>query len=222
MWDGRKRSLEHQATGPIEADAEMNQPMPELLTELKKIPGYVAMFDAAYPGEGITQDTIARAIASFERTVVASDAPFDRWVNGDKNAMSKAAVRGFKVFDGKGNCTACHQGWNFVDDGFHNIGLAETDDVGRYAFVKVNVLKGAFKTPTLRNVALTAPYMHNGAYATLEEVVEHYNEGGKVKDNLSPNMKPLHLTSREKQDLVEFLKALTSPEENITVPRLPN
>lgn len=221
MWDGRKRSLEDQATGPIQAGVEMNQDMATLVSELGQIKEYRAMFELAYPGEGITEKTIAKAIASFERTVVTSDSPFDRWVKGDKTAMSDSAVRGLALFEGKANCNACHQNFNFVDDGFHNIGLPETDDVGRYAEVKVNILKGAFKTPTLRNVALTAPYMHNGVYGTLEEVVEHYNRGGVVADNLDPNIKPLHLSKKEQQDLVEFMKALTGEPLAVTYPRLP-
>lgn len=221
MWDGRFRSLEHQALGPIQADVEMNQDIDELLIELNDIPGYVSMFDKAYPEEGITQDTIAKAIAAFERTITSNNAPFDRYINGDKDAISQSAKRGFELFKDKANCAACHQGHNFVDDGFHNIGLPDTDDPGRYNIVKVNILKGAFKTPTLRNVELTAPYMHNGVYNTLEEVVEHYNKGGAVADNLDPNMKPLHLNDQEKRDLVAFMKTLTGEPMNITIPVLP-
>lgn len=222
MWDGRMRSLEDQATGPIQADVEMNQDMDLLIQELKAIPGYVEMFEKAYPGEGITEETVAKAIATFERTIVATESPFDRWIKGDEDAMSTAAKRGFKVFEGKANCDACHQNHNFSDNGFHNIGVPNSDDPGRYKLIKVKVLKGAFKTPTLRDIELTPPYMHNGAYDTLAEVVEHYNKGGVEKDNLDPNMKPLHLTEREKDDLVEFLKALTGEGRDITVPKLPN
>ena len=221
MWDGRMRSLEDQATGPIQAGVEMNQDMPSLIRELETVQGYRDMFEAAYPGEGISEKTIAKAIASFERTVVTADSPFDRWIKGDRTAMNVSAVRGLALFEGKAKCNACHQNFNFVDDGFHNIGLPDTDDPGRFAHVKVNILKGAFKTPTLRNVALTAPYMHNGVYSTLEEVVEHYNRGGVNKDNLDPNIEPLHLSESEKQDLIEFMKALTGEPLTVTYPRLP-
>ncbi|ALP51887.1 tryptophan tryptophylquinone biosynthesis enzyme MauG [Candidatus Tenderia electrophaga] len=222
FWDGRARTLEQQALGPIVAGGEMAQEMGSLLEELKGIPGYIEMFEAAYPGEGIKEDTIGKAIAAYERTIVSTDAPFDRWLKGVDGAMSKSAIRGFEVFKGKANCTACHDGFNFTDNGFHNIGLPDNADEGRFGIVPVKVLKGAFKTPTLRDVALTAPYMHNGQYATLEEVVEHYNSGGKPTfDNLDPNMKPLNLTKQEKQDLVNFLKALTGDPMQVTVPQLP-
>ena len=225
MWDGRARTLEEQALGPIMAEGEMRQSMPVLLHRLNGIPGYVAMFERAYPGEGINEKTLAKAIATFERTVVTKDAPFDRWIRGEANAISAAAKRGFALFEGKANCVACHQGYNFTDDGFHNIGLKlaanQPQDLGRYAQRPVKVLKGAFKTPTLRDVALTGPYMHNGAYRTLDEVVEHYNRGGDTKDNLDPNIEPLDLSARERADLVEFMKALTGDPLVVTYPHLP-
>ena len=223
MWDGRFRSLEEQALGPIQAPGEMaGGDMREVVAEIQSIPGYVAMFDKAYPGGGINKDTIAKAIASYERTVVSTEAPFDRWIKGDKNAISASAKRGFDLFEGKANCNACHMGFDFMDDGFHNIGLKGNQDVGRFAKLPLPVMKGAFKTPTLRDVTLTAPYMHNGMYKTLEEVVAHYNRGGDDKANLDPNMKPLHLSEREQADIVEFLETLTGPAMQVSVPRLPN
>lgn len=221
MWDGRFRSLEKQAMGPIGAAGEMNQDPKELVKELSAVEGYVKLFNQAYPNEGITPDTIAKAIASFERTVVTPDAPFDRWVKGDESAMNEDAKKGFKLFVGKARCGKCHNGYNFTDDGFHNIGLKNSVDEGRYALRKVKILHGAFKTPTLRNVEFTAPYMHNGEYRTLEAVVDHYERGGDVKTHLSPNLKPLDLSSREKQQLVQFMKSLSSEPLNVTVPRLP-
>lgn len=221
FWDGRARSLEEQALGPIEAEVEMAGNVGDVVAKLKKSPLYVEMFAKAYPGEEISGDTIARALASFERTVVSSEAPFDRWQKGDAGAVSESAKRGFSLFSGKANCTACHQGFNFTDDGFHNLGLKGNQDAGRFAKVPVKVLQGAFKTPTLRDVTLTAPYMHNGMYATLEEVVEHYNRGGDVKENLDPNMKPLNLTGQEVNDIVAFLRTLTGDPVEVTVPRLP-
>jgi cytochrome c peroxidase len=223
MWDGRKNSLEDQALGPFGAD-EQNLPLDELEQRVRSIPGYARMFARAYPGEAISRDTIAKAIASFERTILSEGSDFDRWVAGDASAMSPAAQRGFQVFTGKGACALCHQGFNFTDNGFHNIGLAsraDEPDLGRYAHRKVAVLKGAFKTPTLRDIALTAPYMHDGSYATLQEVVEHYVRGGDAKENLSPNMKPLDLTAQEKRELVEFMRALTSAPRVVAVPALP-
>ena len=221
FWDGRASTLEEQALGPIVAAGEMNQPLDELIVKLKAIPGYVELFAAAYPGEGIVAGTVAKAIAVFERTVIASESDFDRWLAG-KSAMSREALWGFVVFKGKGNCTACHTGHNFADDKFHNIGLKEVDNPGRYAIEAKEALKGAFKTPTLRDIALTAPYMHNGAYATLEEVVEHYDAGGfKNGGRPSEDMKPLNLSKEDKKALVAFMRALTGDPVEVTLPRLP-
>ncbi len=220
MWDGRFRSLEKQALGPIEAKDEMNQNLDELVEELKAIPGYVTLFNEAYPGKGISKGTIAYALSNFQRTIVSGEAPFDRWVQGDERAISKEAKRGFVLFEGKGHCSTCHSGFNFTDDGFHNIGL-KSDDPGRYGVVPVAVTRGAFKTPTLRDIIKTAPYMHNGAYSTLEEVIDHYVDGGIRLSNLSPNFKAAELDASEKSDLIEFLKTLTSEQMKITIPRLP-
>ena len=225
MWDGRFASLEEQALGPIGSPDEMNMDMRILLERLKAIAGYRVHFERAYPGEGITDRTIAKAIASYERTIVSGEAPFDRWLKGDAKAISASARRGFELFRGKANCVACHQGPNFTDDGFHNIGvkpLEGIDDPGRFAKVPVKIMKGAHKTPALRDVAITAPYMHNGAYATLREVVEMYNRGGDDKSNLSPEMKELRLSDREVDDVVAFLRTLTGKPLQVTLPHLPN
>ena len=220
MWDGRFRSLEDQALGPIGSPNEMNQDVESLVAELKGIPGYVSLFQQAFPANGITKDTIAQAIASFERTIVSTEAPFDRWVKGDQTAISAAAKRGFDLFEGKGHCSTCHTGYRFTDDGFHNIGLKDNDP-GRFKVVQIPITKGAFKTPSLRDVEKTAPYMHNGAYKTLEEVVKHYVRGGDDKSNLSPNFKRADLTKSEIADVVEFLKTLTGKQHKIKIPRMP-
>ena len=226
MWDGRKSTLEDQALGPIEAGGEMNMPLPELVARLKTIHGYAAKFEDAYPGQGISEVTVARAIASFERTVLSTESPFDRWRMGDEKAVDDSAKRGFELFTGKANCAICHSGYNFTDNGFHNIGVKNTDpanpDVGRFAQKPLKSMRGAFKTPTLRDIALTAPYMRNGAYNTLMEVVEHYDRGGDDKDNLSINVVPLHLTAQEKTDLVAFMQSLTGAPRLVNVPALPH
>lgn len=227
MWDGRKKTLEDQAMGPLEASVEMNADMPAVFGWLASNEGYRAEFARAYPGQPIDATTVSKAIAAFERTVVSKDSPFDRWLRGDAEALSAREIAGFQVFldPGKGNCAGCHQAPNFTDDGFHNLGLkswgAAEPDVGRFAERRVASMKGAFKTPTLRDVALTAPYFHDGSARTLMEVVEHYEAGGVVKTNLSPEMKPLTLTQGEKEDLVAFLRALTSPASPIALPQLP-
>lgn len=224
MWDGRKASLEDQALGPFESVDEQNLPLEELESRVRAIPGYATLFARAYPDEPISRVTIAKAIASFERTILSEDAPFDRWRAGNRGALSPAAQRGFALFTGKANCALCHQGFNFTDNGFHNIGLNEPGaaaDPGRFAHKKVAVLKGAFKTPTLRDVAMTSPYMHNGMYTTLEQVVAHYDRGGDTKDNLDANMKPLGLSAEEQNDLVEFMRSLTSAPRVVVIPHLP-
>ncbi len=222
MWDGRFRSLEEQALGPITAAGEMNQDLNELIGEIKSIPGYVTLFDSAYPGEGVTTTTVAKALAAYERTIVSTESPFDRWQAGNSRALDAAAKRGFELFKGKARCELCHGGFNFTDDGFHNIGLKGNVDDGRFKSVPVRVMRGAFKTPTLRDIALTAPYMHDGRYASLEEVVEHYDRGGDATDNLDSQMQALHLTPEEKADLVAFMKSLTGNPKQVVLPNLPH
>lgn len=221
MWDGRFETLEEQALGPMASPAEMNQQMEEIVTELSAISGYRTLFNVAFPGEGITVENIAKAIATYERTIVSGIAPFDRWVAGDETAISDAAKRGFDVFNNKARCVSCHEGWNFTNDSFHDIGLPSTD-VGRGAVIENNVkMKHAFKTPTLRNVDRRGPYMHDGSLFTLMDVIDHYNDGFKTRDSLSDEMAKLNLTAQEKQDLVEFMLTLTSNDPVVFAPRLP-
>jgi len=225
FWDGRAKTLEEQALGPIQAPGEMNQNMDALLKELGAIPGYVSRFKQVFGASGITPENIARAIATFERTVVSNNAPYDRYWKGDKTAMSASAVSGMELFFGKAKCAICHNGPAFTDSGFHNIGVRNhgplKEDAGRFNVSKEAGDKGAFKTPGLRHIARSAPYMHDGSEATLEEVIEFYDRGGDVKDNLSPFITPLGLSGQEKKDLVEFMHALTGEPILITLPELP-
>jgi len=227
MWDGRKKDLEDQAMGPMEANLEMNMDIAKLFKWLNESPGYRKMFGEAYPGEAINSDSLSKAIADFERTVVMNDSPFDRWLAGDSKAMTDQQVNGFSIFldENKGNCAACHSAPNFTDNGFHNIGLSSwgdpNPDMGRYLQKPVKRLKGAFKTPQLRGLALTAPYFHDGSAITLKDVIGHYDRGGEITTNIDPNMKPLKLSNREKEDLLAFLDALTGTTPSITVPSLP-
>jgi cytochrome c peroxidase len=225
MWDGRNKSLEDQALGPMKASDEMATDFTTLFERLRSMPGYVAKFDAAYPREGITEETIAKALATFERTVVSNDSDFDRWLAGDTKALSPAQWRGFRVFadPAKGNCASCHAAPNFTDNGFHNIGLkaGSQPDAGRFNIRAVASMKGAFKTPTLRDIELTAPYFRDGSAATLRDVVEHYVRGGDDRSNISAEMKPLQLSEQEKEDLVAFLKSLTGRHSAFVVPQLP-
>ena len=227
MWDGRKATLEEQAMGPMEATVEMNMDTQKLFKWLNGHDGYRALFNEAYPGKPIDADSVSKAIASFERTVISNTSPFDQWVAGKKDAMSAEQVKGFGLFidPGKGNCAACHSGPNFTDNGFHNLGLAsfgkDNPDMGRYAQKPIASLKGAFKTPTVREAASTAPYFHDGSSKTLDEVVEFYSKGGLVKTNLSKNMKELPLSKEEKSQLVAFMNALSSPAKPFVLPMLP-
>lgn len=221
MWDGRAPTLEAQALGPIQAEVEMALPLDELLKRLHQIPEYKGLFEKAFPGESISSKNVARAIATYERTVISNRAPFDDWIEGNEKAISEDAKRGFAVFNGKGLCSGCHSGWNFSDESFRDIGLPG-DDIGLAKFLPEAVTaKYAFKTPGLREIMRRGPYMHDGSLATLEAVVEHYNHGGIERPSRSELVKPLGLTDREKSDLVAFLKTLDSNMTPTTVPVLP-
>jgi len=175
FWDGRAYSLEEQAAGPITHPKEMGASFPDLIARLSQIDGYKYWFNEIFPIQGISKQNILTAIATFERTLVSGWAPFDQWVSGDETAISESAKRGFKIFTGKGNCSSCHTGWNFTDHLLHDIGIA-TNDLGAAALApNKKHLKHAFKTPTLRNISLRAPYMHDGNLSNLEDVIEHYN-----------------------------------------------
>lgn len=221
MWDGRLATLEEQALGPIQAAGEMNMPLDQLMKRLDSIPDYKPLFVKVFPEEGMTPKTLAKAIATYERTVVSERAPFDAWIEGDEKAISEEAKRGFALFNGKAQCAACHEGWNFTNDGFQDIGLP-SPDLGRAQFVPgVIKMEHAFKTPGLREIARRAPYMHDGSLATLEQVVEHYDHGGVDRPSRSDLMRPLGLTVQEKSDLVAFLQSLTCNLAPTAAPVLP-
>ena len=223
FWDGRAGSLEEQALGPIHNPIEMGETLENVVRKLNAIPGYKEQFQQIF-GTDVTTDGIAKAIASFERTIVSGPSPYDRYLAGDKKAMSSAAVRGMEIFNGKGHCSPCHSGPMFSDQTFHNIGVgadAAEPDIGREAITKDPNDRGKFKTPGLRNVAQTHPYLHTGAEKTLMAVVEYYDRGGNRNPNLDPMMLPLHLTQGEKKDLVAFLEALTGPVADVKPPALP-
>jgi cytochrome c peroxidase len=219
-WDGRSATLEAQAKASVMAGSMSMQQTPtpvkiEVIEErFRSNPGYVAKFQAALPGAPINIDTIATAVAAFERTLEPKPAPFDRWIEGDEQAISESAKRGFALFNTtKSMCFTCHTGWRFTDDLFHDIGTTTTDP-GRGRVVKDDqTMQFAFKTPTLRSVALRPPFMHNASQATLHDVMKHYEKGGIDRVSRSPLMMPISLTDQERDDLVAFMQTLTEMKE---------
>jgi len=246
FWDGRAPSLEAQCQGPPQAPTEMgDQTHAQIIERLRKISGYREQFMKVF-GTDVNMDGFAKAIASFERTVLSGNSKYDKYVTGDFTSLSESAKRGMILFglrldmedeyepEGvvlkKANCTSCHIGTNFSDDQFHNLGVGadkegKLADLGRWAAEAVGAKNtasiGAFKTPTVRDVTRTAPYMHDGSEATLEAVVEYYDRGGNPNPYLSKDIKPLKLTAQEKTDLVEFMKSLEGELVPVALPKLP-
>ena len=259
FWDGRAATLEDQAKGPIANPIEMANTHDAAVKTLKGIEGYRLQFESIFPGKGITIDTVAQAIATFERVLVTGPSPadyYEPYANfvknyrdelkdleafkkddldsynqywslkraSDAHPITSSAIRGRELFFGKANCTACHAGANFTDEKYHNIGIGmdkPKPDLGRYDQTKVDKDRGAFKTPTVRNISQTGPYMHDGSLKTLEEVVEWYDKGGHPNPYLSDKMKKLNLTAQEKEDLVSYMKALQGDLPKVRTDRLP-
>jgi cytochrome c peroxidase len=221
-WDGHFRDLEGVAFGPITAAENMNLSEHDLIERLAAISGYVEAFGAAFGTGDISRRKVEMALATFERTIVSNEAPFDRWINGDETAIGESAKRGFVLFNGKGNCAACHSGWAFTDASFHDIGSAQNDDIGRGRLFPTSVkLQYAFKTPTLRDVARRGPYMHDGSVPTLEAVVELYDRGGIDRPSRADEVHQLGLPEGEKADLIAFLRTLSGKPEAVSFPELP-
>lgn len=221
-WDGRFVSLEAVTFAPITGKQNMNMSEAGVIARLSSIPEYVHDFKTVFDDATISRKHIEMALATYERSIVAAQAPFDRWAAGDDAAISQAAKRGFAIFNGKGRCAECHSGWAFTDGSFHDIGVAKDGDVGRGRLFPTSVkLQHAFKTPTLRDVALRAPYMHDGSVPTLEAVIDLYDKGGIARPSRSEVIKPLGLTAQEKADLLAFLNTLTSPAQPIDIPAPP-
>ncbi len=252
FWDGRAKTLEEQAIKPIISPFEMNLHYDLMIERLKAISKYREMFRRAFPNQNqpITVENVAKAIASFERTIVCNDSPLDSYLKGNINALNQKEKLGLKLFVGKAGCINCHNGPNFTDNKLHVTGVPKSKaedniltkitrnfavkqfgfknpsefdrDLGRFFVTKNPKDKGAFKTPTVRNVSLTPPYMHNGVFKTLKEVVEFYNKGGGRVPNKDPLLKPLNLTESEKEALIAFLRALTCKNiPQIEEPELP-
>jgi len=218
FWDGRAGSLEDQALGPIANPIEMGNTHQTMIATLTKIPGYAPYFKEAFGTSEITKERVAKAIADYERTRMSGNSPWDRWrYNHEENAVSAQVKQGHELFQGKADCAQCHLSNNFTDGQFHNLGVGwipekkAFKDEGRWAISKEQGRqgdRGAFKTPTVREVTKHAPYMHDGSVATLRQVVEFYNKGGEKNPWLDPKVKPLKLTDAEIDALVAFMQAL--------------
>lgn len=213
FWDGRAATLEEQAIQPIRNPAEMNMPLDQLTKKLNEDKKYREQFNRVFAGAA-TAERVAQALAAYERTLVSNDTPFDRYLAGDERALSDRAVRGMRLFIGRARCSTCHQGPALTDNRFHNVGTAAPDDFGRRAVTGRVEDHGAFRTPQLREVGRTAPYMHDGQFASLEQVVQHYNFGGVAEhenEHRDEILEVLYLGEDEVQDLVAFLEeGLTS------------
>jgi cytochrome c peroxidase len=196
FWDGRAVTLEEQVLQPIQDPNEMDMTLPEVSARV-----------------GMPIDELSRSLASFVRTLLSGDSAFDRFINGDRNALGAEQQAGLQLFRGKANCTACHVGPTFTDERFHNTGVAWREgrllDEGRFAVSGKGEDRGAFKTPTLREITRTAPYMHDGSLTTLDDVIDYYDRGGNANPGLDTELRPLRLTSSEKRALLAFLHTLT-------------
>ena len=226
FWDGRAKSLEDQALGPIQNPIEMTMKLEDVVKRLNGIEGYKTQFKKVFGSDGATADGIAKAIAAYERTVISGNAPFDRFKAGDQKALSEQAQRGQKLFFGKAHCSACHAGPNFTDNSFHNVGVGMDQkdfDKGRADISKLSGDTGAFKTPTLREIAKSGPYFHDGSAKTLEDVIDHYAKGGIPNEWLDEEIFNIKIAPGEKADLIKFLvEGLSSPDyPDDKAPKLP-
>lgn len=225
FWDGRAASLEEQALGPVANPIEMGNTHEAMVTTLRRVSAYAPYFREAFGTPEITKDRVAKAIADYERTRMSGNSPWDRWRSRrDDGAVSAEVKRGHELFFGKAGCNQCHLGQNFTDSLFHNLGVGwkpnarRFADDGRYGVTKKDGDRGAFKTPTLRDVPLHPPFMHDGSVKTLREVVELYNRGGLRNPHLDPKLRPLNLIGAEIDALVKFLEALTGEGPKETAP----
>ena len=215
FWDGRAESLEEQARGPITNPIEMDLTLEEALARVKSQSRYRKAFAAVGVNE-ITIDDIVGAIAAFERKLITGETAFDRWLQGDRSALSASQTRGRMIFFTRGECAICHMGRNFTDNDFHNVGTGGEADLGRYNVTKDEEDKGAFKVPSLRNWKGREPFMHDGRFKTLGEVVEHYSDPPPAKVGES-ELDPLDLTEAEKGDLLAFLETLNGDWPDLSV-----
>lgn len=222
FWDGRAATLEEQALGPIESDLEMNQNLDQLEAELNEIPGYVEQFHSVFGGKPNRAD-VAKALAAYQRTLITEPSPYDRYLLGDEDALSADAKKGLELFRGEAKCIECHNGPMLSDGKFHRIGFSE-DDIGREKVTGRKDDRYRFRTPSLRNVANTEPYMHNGTVSSLDRIVLFYYRGApETSTDGLPNEAP-DLRGRSFSDvnyLVAFLESLSARTPDVTPPQLP-
>jgi cytochrome c peroxidase len=250
FWDGRAVTMEEQALFPVMSAFEMNQNLDFLEEELKEVPEYVKAFQDVFGGE-INRERVGMALAAFQKTIVSKDSPLDKFLSGDTTALSAIQKEGYDIFTGKGQCSVCHNGANLTDNKFYNTGAPEnsavlndagiaatrrftakvsgykayrtlTEDPGRYLVTKDRNDWKAFRTPSLRELALTGPYMHNGVFSSIEEVIKFFNKGGGDDPNKAPLLQPLNLSDDERLALEVFLlEALKGDLVIVKTPEVP-
>jgi cytochrome c peroxidase len=214
FWDGRARNLEQQVFGPIESPDEMAQPKAPLIARLAADPEYRSAFAKAFPQDAkVSDENLAKAIATYERTLVSPPTRFDRWIDGDDSALMRQEVDGFRLFAGKAGCANCHTGFTFTDGNFYDIGLPDADR-GRGAVLRLAAADHAFKTPGLRELKRSAPYMHDGSLATLDDVLRHYEQSVVERKTVAPDLvRRLSLSDEERSALLAFLATLSADDD---------
>ncbi|MBT8155646.1 tryptophan tryptophylquinone biosynthesis enzyme MauG [Epibacterium ulvae] len=222
FWDGRAPTLEEQAVGPIEDPNEMASNFDTIIRRLHKVRNYREWFDASFPDEGISEATIVAALATYQRTIVSGISPFDQWLAGDPQAISEQAKRGFALFRGRAKCIECHEGWLFTNNGMHDIGLSGVDRGQGELPGQPPEAEFRFKTPGLRNIAMRAPYMHNGSIPDLRGVILHYANGGSIWINRRTEIEPFEISESEVNEIVAFLNTLTATNSVSQAPILPS
>ncbi len=223
FWDGRSPDLEDQALAPIQNPLEMNESLPRVVLKLSELPYYRVKFQQIF-GTAITAAGIAEALASFERALQLKPSAYDRYLEGQLDALTPEQERGMILFGRQAHCATCHKGLKMTDNKFHNLGVGmhqPQPDLGRFTVTRQPEDTGAFRTPSLRNIAQTGPYMHDGSLRTLEDVIEFYDRGGFPNPYLSHEMNPLDLSTQDKQDLLAFLRVLNSPDNLRELAALP-
>lgn len=215
FWDGRSKTLEDQAFAPINSESEMHSEMPDLIMKLRNTKEYPGLFTKAFGSPGINPNRMTEAIAIFERTIVSNKSKFDHFLAGERETLSNSELRGLHLFRTKARCMNCHNGSLFSDNQFHNNGIQlngnPENDKGLFTVTHKDEDVGKFKTPSLRDVTKTGPWMHNGKLQSIEDVLHHYNKGANKNSSADPKIRVLHLSKRELKDLGEFLKAISAP-----------